>query len=202
MADRAAKSFDIREGDEWVFATNGGSIARRVMTVGARYVGYRCGVDRVCLLATFRRWARGASLEFATDWSGRDSKGYNTQAGQGSIRNLTPLYKPAPAQQSTEETVPWPTVTRTSGMGSDGGAAGRVWLRLGDGPEETEYVRADRDPESEFARQIIYALERHVAVLDARANALLAKHDYGAEFFEADANRLREAIAMLKARQS
>jgi hypothetical protein len=40
------------------------------------------------------------------------------------------------------ETVPWPVVTRYSGGGSPEGVAGHVWVRLGDGHEETEYVRA------------------------------------------------------------
>lgn len=83
MADRAAKSFDIREGDEWAFATSRGSIMRRVTTVGARYVGYHCcGIDHACSLTAFRRWARCASLEFATDWSGRDNGGYSIQVGR------------------------------------------------------------------------------------------------------------------------
>jgi hypothetical protein len=37
------------------------------------------------------------------------------------------------------DTVPWPVVSRYSGGASAEGVAGRVWIRLGDGPEEVEY---------------------------------------------------------------
>lgn len=46
---------------------------------------------------------------------------------------------PAPAVQPTEKAVPCPVVAGWTGPG----AFGRVWLRLGDGPEETEYVPAE-----------------------------------------------------------
>ena len=51
------------------------------------------------------------------------------------------------AQQPTVKddlTVPWPVVTAYSGGASREGVAGRVWLRLGDGPEEVEYVPAQQ----------------------------------------------------------
>lgn len=48
-------------------------------------------------------------------------------------------------------------------------------------------------------KQIIYALERQAAALDAQAEQLLRRHDYSAEFPAADADRMREAIALLSA---
>jgi hypothetical protein len=48
----------------------------------------------------------------------------------------------------------------------------------------------NRDP----YQQVIYALERQVAALDAQAEALGAEGDYSAEFPAHDADRLREAI--------
>lgn len=52
-----------------------------------------------------------------------------------------------PPQPRAEEvaTVPWPKVTRYSGGASPEGIAGRVWLQLGDDPEETEYIRTRPD---------------------------------------------------------
>jgi hypothetical protein len=46
------------------------------------------------------------------------------------------------------ETVPWPVVSRYSGGASADGVAGRVWLRLGDGPDEIEYVPVQAAPVS------------------------------------------------------
>lgn len=46
----------------------------------------------------------------------------------------------ADSTEAQGETVPWPKVVRYTGGGSSEGAYGRVWLELGDGPEETEYV--------------------------------------------------------------
>jgi len=46
--------------------------------------------------------------------------------------------------------------------------------------------------------QIVYALERQIAVLQAQADRLGAAHDYSAEFPAEDAERLREAIAILR----
>ncbi len=54
------------------------------------------------------------------------------------------------------------------------------------------------DPKVE---QIIYALERAEEVLKARANAL-DRTDYSAEFFTEDADRMREAIELLKGRKA
>jgi hypothetical protein len=41
--------------------------------------------------------------------------------------------------QPQPDTVPWPVVSRYSGGASVEGVAGRVWIQLGDGPEEVEY---------------------------------------------------------------
>jgi hypothetical protein len=59
---------------------------------------------------------------------------------------------PAPEQPvddgSTEKTgtVPWPVVESYSGGADHAGIGGRVWLRMGDGPETVEYVPAQRPP--------------------------------------------------------
>jgi hypothetical protein len=59
---------------------------------------------------------------------------------------------PAPEQPvddgSTEKTgtVPWPVVESYSGGADPVGIGGRVWLRMGDGPETVEYVPAQRPP--------------------------------------------------------
>lgn len=61
----------------------------------------------------------------------------------------TDTNNPAPiAEPASEpiETVPWPTVTRYSGGASHDGIGGRVWIRMGDGPEEVEYVPAAPAP--------------------------------------------------------
>ncbi len=52
-----------------------------------------------------------------------------------------------PPPQQPADAVPWPTVSRYSGGASAEGVAGRVWIRLGDGPEETEYVPVGIQPE-------------------------------------------------------
>jgi hypothetical protein len=44
------------------------------------------------------------------------------------------------------ETVPWPVVSRYIGGASADGVAGRVWLLLGDGPDEIEYVPVQAAP--------------------------------------------------------
>lgn len=62
---------------------------------------------------------------------------------------------------------------------------------------------ARRDATLEIApdvAQIIYALERAEARLRADADALFKRHDYSAEFPAEDADRMREAIALLKGR--
>lgn len=48
-------------------------------------------------------------------------------------------------------------------------------------------------------QQIIYALERQERALQAQSDALLAAMDYNAEFPAEDAERMREAQALLKA---
>nr|BDD46284.1 hypothetical protein 5 [Gammaproteobacteria bacterium] len=57
---------DIKEDDYWVFTTNQGNIPRLVTLVGSKYVSYRnaAGHERVCLISTFKRWAKGAELEY------------------------------------------------------------------------------------------------------------------------------------------
>ena len=47
-------------------------------------------------------------------------------------------------------------------------------------------------------QQIIYALERAARDLEARADRLMAAHDYSAEFPFEDAQRMHEAIALLR----
>jgi hypothetical protein len=57
---------------------------------------------------------------------------------------------PAPSQQwptppsepERPESVPWPVVDSYSGGADHAGIGGRVWLRMGDGPETVEYVPA------------------------------------------------------------
>lgn len=47
-------------------------------------------------------------------------------------------------------------------------------------------------------KQIIYALERQIAALEAHADKLHEDGDYSAEFPAEDAERLREAIKILR----
>jgi hypothetical protein len=71
------RPFDIRVGDEWVFYTNTGGLSRTITSIDSEYIGYtECGsyVGKSCLKSTFRRWWRGARLEFATDWQGREAQ--------------------------------------------------------------------------------------------------------------------------------
>lgn len=67
------KNIEIRTGDYWVFTTNDGQIPRTITLIGTKDVAYKGadGKERVCKISTFKRWAAGASLEFATDWNGR-----------------------------------------------------------------------------------------------------------------------------------
>lgn len=51
---------------------------------------------------------------------------------------------------------------------------------------------------AEFKAQVIFALERAERGLRAQADALLAQHDYNAEFPDADADRMLEAIQLIK----
>lgn len=67
---------EICVGDEWAFLTNSGYLTRRVTAIEDGKVFYRGPGeirDRECSIATFRRWAKGAGLDFATDWNGRDA---------------------------------------------------------------------------------------------------------------------------------
>ena len=49
-------------------------------------------------------------------------------------------------------------------------------------------------------KQVIFALERQARALDAQAERLLKRRDYSAEFPAEDADRMREAIALLQAK--
>lgn len=76
---------EIRVGDEWAFLTNNGYITRRVTDMHDGRVYYRNPGDlrdKACDLATFQRWAKGARLDFATDWSGRDPHGVGDTDGR------------------------------------------------------------------------------------------------------------------------
>lgn len=69
-----AGEMDVREGDQWSFLTNTGYLVRNIVSVGDKYIGYRepgSLQTRACLKTTFRRWWRGATLTYATDWTGR-----------------------------------------------------------------------------------------------------------------------------------
>lgn len=57
---------DIREGDYWVFTTNIGNIPREITLIGTQDMAYinASGEERVCKISTFKRWARGAELEY------------------------------------------------------------------------------------------------------------------------------------------
>lgn len=77
-AEAAGVAKDIRVGDEWARLTNSGYITRRVTAVEDGRIFYRGPGeirDRECSMATFQRWAKGAGLDFATDWNGRDAYG-------------------------------------------------------------------------------------------------------------------------------
>lgn len=68
----------IRVGDEWVFDSNDGGIARIVTGVDAERIYYRpfgSPHEQSCLLKTFRRWLKGARLVYAADWEGRGDHG-------------------------------------------------------------------------------------------------------------------------------
>jgi len=74
MERKRHKPIIVRRGDWWVFTTNNGNISRTVRSVSsAGVVSYEGHAGfKQCLLSTFRRWARGASLESAEDWTGRE----------------------------------------------------------------------------------------------------------------------------------
>lgn len=74
------RQFDVREGDVWVFLTNYGGIGRNITGIDSAecgrtrriyYLPWGEPYEKSCLLTTFRRWWRGAYLEFATDWNDR-----------------------------------------------------------------------------------------------------------------------------------
>jgi hypothetical protein len=76
MTRNTERPFDIRIGDEYVFHTNTGGISRTIAAVEKDWIGYHSygeSCTRWCRRTTFRRWWRGASLEFATDWTDRAS---------------------------------------------------------------------------------------------------------------------------------
>lgn len=53
-------------------------------------------------------------------------------------------------------------------------------------------------PSDSGKAQIIFALERAEQSLQAQADVLLDQHDYNAEFPAADAERMREAIVLIR----
>lgn len=58
-------SLMVRRDDIWCFTTNNGHIHRHVRSVACGVVSYLCnGVFRQCSLSTFRKWAKGAELEY------------------------------------------------------------------------------------------------------------------------------------------
>lgn len=59
-------------------------------------------------------------------------------------------------------------------------------------------LRAGLSAKPVDVHQIIYALERAARDLEAQADRLLAAHDYNAEFPYEDAQRMHEAIALLR----
>jgi hypothetical protein len=78
MSGQHAPGLDFRVGDEWAFLTNNGRLIRKVAAIEDGTVYYRGFGDRAgheCSVKTFQRWLRGAELEFATDWSGRELSG-------------------------------------------------------------------------------------------------------------------------------
>ncbi len=67
---KVTEKFDVRVGDEWVFYTNTGGIARTITGIDDKYVYYRPYGDPYetqCLIATFRRWWRCANLNFRNE---------------------------------------------------------------------------------------------------------------------------------------
>lgn len=59
-------------------------------------------------------------------------------------------------------------------------------------------VKANALPKGVDLQQIIYALERQERALQAHADRLSAAMDYSAEFPAEDAERMREAVALLR----
>jgi len=65
---KSAGPMEIYIGDVWVYRTNTGGISRTITHIdGERvyYRGYGDPYEQSCLLSTFRRWWRGASLDYA-----------------------------------------------------------------------------------------------------------------------------------------
>jgi len=82
MARSRRQGFCIREGDTWLFQSNDSVMVRKIVGIEGPEIRNRRvyytdygGTFHSCLLTTFRRWWRGAEIDFATDWSGRDSRG-------------------------------------------------------------------------------------------------------------------------------
>lgn len=98
----------------------------------------------------------------------------------GYEKGLAAASSPAPAVQPEERKVHWPVVTRYSG----GAISDRVWLRLGDGPEETEYAPA--------VQPTPLTQEEHDAAMERISDAL---DEYDAE--REQATRQAEAVAEL-----
>ena len=72
LHEEGVMGMDIRRGDLWEFTTNNGVIVRHVRSVASGVVSYFCnGVMRQCSVTCFRRWAKGAELTFADNWTGR-----------------------------------------------------------------------------------------------------------------------------------
>lgn len=69
---------EIRRGDIWEFQSNFGvRLTRYVKSVACGVVFYRNGSQEMCRcsLQAFRRWTKGATLIFATNWEARKEAG-------------------------------------------------------------------------------------------------------------------------------
>lgn len=78
MADRRRwPKHVVKRGQIWENITNNGAIVRHVKSVSScGVVSYTCnGCFRQCLLKTFVRWARAASLEFSPPREGKQEVG-------------------------------------------------------------------------------------------------------------------------------
>ena len=112
---------------------------------------------------------REACRRLAAEALGRDETPATTTAAQDPF--LAGISYPPP-QEPAPDTVPWPVVSRYSGGGSADGVAGRVWVRLGDGPDEVEYVPAEPAPLTDA--QIDAAIRQALG----KMNALKGTYDY------------------------
>jgi hypothetical protein len=80
---RSKRVFDVRVGDVWVFLTNTTTLSREIVGIDdpscrRPYIYYRTygsPYEQACLFSTFRRWWRGARLEFCTEGEDRDEFG-------------------------------------------------------------------------------------------------------------------------------